>query len=106
MVFSSITFLFLFLPVVLVLYHLLFLPVTLGWHSTFWRRASNCFLLLASLLFYFWGEDFLVWIIITSTLIDYFCGLLISGGLGGGEIHRLDPNRKRTTLQKFGLTFS
>ncbi|MCA9436557.1 MAG: MBOAT family protein [Candidatus Omnitrophica bacterium] len=106
MVFSSITFLFLFLPVVLVLYHLLFLPVTLGWHSSFWRRASNCFLLLASLLFYFWGEDYLIWIIVTSTLIDYFCGLLISGGLGGGEIHRLDPNRRRTAIQKFGLIFS
>ena len=106
MVFSSITFLFLFLPVVLTLYHLLFLPVTLGWKSKIWRRLSNLFLLFTSLFFYFWGEDFLVWIIIASTLIDYICGLLISGGYRGGEICQLKPDQPRTRLQKTGLVLS
>ncbi len=106
MVFSSIVFLFLFLPIVLALYHLLFLPVTLGWNSNFWRRASNLFLLMASLFFYFWGENFLVWIIIASTLIDYFCGLLISGGFGKQGIQLLDPEERRSRLQRTGLILS
>ena len=75
MVFSSIVFLYYFLPIVLLGYHLLFLPVTLGWRASMWRRLSNLFLLAVSLVFYFWGEDFLVWIVITSTTIDYFCGV-------------------------------
>ena len=45
MVFSSLTFLFLFLPLVLLLYYIL--PGI---------RAKNILLLVASLLFYAWGE--------------------------------------------------
>lgn len=106
MVFSSITFLFLFLPIVLCLYHVFFLPVTLGLWPGFWRRASNFFLLAASLLFYFWGETYLVWIIVSSTLINYVCGLMISGAWRGGEIRALTPGGSRSAVQKLGLTAS
>lgn len=106
MVFSSIIFLLFFLPIVLAGYHLLFLSVTLGYHKVFWRRASNLFLLLISLVFYFWGENFLIWIIITSTLIDYICGLLISGGLFRHRIEKTVIGGKRIFRQKFGLVFS
>jgi len=94
MIFSSPIFLFLFLPTVLALYFLN--------RKTF----RNLFLLVASLFFYSWGEQYLVWIVITSTLIDYLAGLIISGGFSGGEIRQLEPGAPRTTLQKFGLVAS
>ncbi len=65
MVFSSITFLFFFLPIFLILFHV------------FGSKLQFTFLLLSSLLFYFWGENFLVWILLTSTSIDFFIGLII-----------------------------
>jgi len=106
MVFSSIIFLFLFLPLALGIYHLLFLPVTLGFGQKFWRRASNLFLLFASLVFYFWGEQFLVWIVITSTLIDFVCGLLVSAGTPSAENPKLGLNGGRPGLRKFALVTS
>ncbi|NLF31110.1 MAG: MBOAT family protein [Planctomycetes bacterium] len=105
MVFSSITFLLLFLPLVLAAYHLLFLPVTLGRGAGFWRRASNVLLLLASLVFYFWGEGFLVWILLASTGIDYVCGLVIASGFPkGAELP--GPDGGRTACQKATLIAS
>jgi len=107
MVFSSITFLFLFLPVTLLIYHLLFLPVSLK-HKTseIWRHLANLFLLFSSLFFYFWGEAWLVWIILASTAIDFFCGLLISGAFHKGRIEMLNENAPRTTVQRAGLIIS
>jgi alginate O-acetyltransferase complex protein AlgI len=107
MVFSSISFLFLFLPVTLLVYHLLFLPVSLK-HKTaeIWRHLANLFLLISSLFFYFWGEPWMVWIMITSTVIDFFCGLLISGAFHKGKIEHLEENGSRTTFQKTGLLVS
>lgn len=106
MVFSSIIFIFFFLPIALGGYYLLSLPALLGYRQKYWRRASNLFVLLASLVFYFWGEKFLVWIVITSTLIDYICGLLISAGLYRRKIQKLLINTQRSRLQKFGLILS
>ena len=63
MVFSSVVFLFLFLP--LVLAGNAFLP----------KYFRNGFLLLASLLFYFWGEMELIFVIIISILINYTVGI-------------------------------
>jgi alginate O-acetyltransferase complex protein AlgI len=65
MVFSSPEFLFLFLPVVL------FFTFLLG------RRFSNFILLIASLLFYSWGESGLVIIMIFSILVNYLFGLWV-----------------------------
>ncbi|MCI5132505.1 MAG: hypothetical protein D3904_13575 [Candidatus Electrothrix sp. EH2] len=56
MVFSSITFLFLFLPVVLVAY------LCVG------RKGRNLFLLLASLFFYFRGEQLFIFVMLASTM--------------------------------------
>lgn len=106
MVFSSIIFVFFFLPIVLIGYFILVLPAILGSRNSIWWRLGNCFLLMTSLLFYFWGEKFLIWIIITSTLIDYTCALLISGGLGRGAIRQLRPDTPRAVWQKFGLVLS
>ncbi len=107
MVFSSVIFLFLFLPVVLAIYHLLFLPVSIGHKSSpFWRHVSNLFLLCASLLFYFWGENWLVWIVIVSTLVDYFCGLLISGAFHKGRVEQLVEHAPKTKVQRAGLILS
>lgn len=65
MVFSSTVFLFLFLPVVLVLNFLL--P----------DKWKNTFLLFASLFFYAWGEKGYVLIMIVSILLNYGLGILI-----------------------------
>ena len=64
MVFSSLTFLFRFLPAVLLVYYLL--P----------RRARNAVLFLFSLIFYAWGEPVYVVLMLWSTVLDYCCGLL------------------------------
>lgn len=65
MLFSSIPFLFYFLPAVLILYFLA--P----------RVLKNTVLLLASLVFYAWGEPKYVLLMISSILLFYICGLLI-----------------------------
>ena len=65
MVFSSPTFLFLFLPVVFLLNLLLRRSV----------RGSNLLLLVASLLFYAWGEPVYVLLMIGTTLVCWLCAL-------------------------------
>src|SRR6187399_1171452 len=65
MVFSSVTFLFLFLPVVLGIY---FLTPT---------RLKNHVLLVASLIFYAWGEKVFVLVMFVSILLNYASALLI-----------------------------
>ncbi len=65
MVFSSLPFLFFYLPVVLLIYKLS--PL----------KLRNLFLLLASLFFYGWGEPIYVVIMFASILIDYTHGMLV-----------------------------
>ena len=65
MVFSSLSFLLLFLPVTLILYYIL--P----------GRARDFVLFLASLLFYAWGEPLNVLLMLFSILFNYCCGLLM-----------------------------
>lgn len=65
MVFSSTIFIFLFLPVVLLLSFL----------SR--KKFNNLVLLFASLFFYAWGETIYVLIMVVSIFINYFFGLLI-----------------------------
>jgi alginate O-acetyltransferase complex protein AlgI len=85
----------------------LFLPVSLKHkQAEIWRHMANLFLLFASLVFYFWGEGWLVWIIIASTFIDFFCGLLISGGIHQGKVEMLEEHALRTGLQRTGLLLS
>ncbi|MBQ7040304.1 MAG: MBOAT family protein [Clostridia bacterium] len=65
MLFSSIPFLYYFLPVVLVLY--LIVPKVL----------KNSVLLLSSLIFYGWGEPKYVFLMIATVLFGYVFGILI-----------------------------
>lgn len=65
MVFSSILFLFFYLPVCLLIYRLA--PL----------RLRNLVLLLFSLAFYGWGEPVYILIMVLSILIDYTHGMLV-----------------------------
>lgn len=62
MVFSSSIFLF------------LFLPITLIGHLVLPFRFKNLFLLLASILFYSWGEQFYALIMLASIFVNYCFG--------------------------------
>jgi alginate O-acetyltransferase complex protein AlgI len=106
MVFSSIAFLFGYLPAVLLIYHLIFLPVWFGSDNRRWRTAANLFLLSASLIFYFWGEKFLVWVFVATVVVDYFCALLISGALFCRDYSQLIPGERRERWQKVLLAVS
>lgn len=65
MLFSSIPFLYYFLPLTLILYFLV--P----------KSFKNTVLLLASLIFYGWGEPQYVFLMIASIIVGYISGLLI-----------------------------
>lgn len=65
MVFSSLLFIFLFMPLTILLYYISPKP---------WR---NLILLIASLIFYAWGEPVYIGIMIFSTVFDYANGILI-----------------------------
>ncbi len=64
MVFSSLAFLFFFLPAFLILYYV------------FPGRAKNFVLLAFSLLFYAWGEPIYILLMLLSSFVDYVDGLL------------------------------
>ena len=65
MVFSSLLFLFRFLPAVLVVYFLV--P----------RRFRNLVLFLFSLLFYAWGEPVYIVLMLVSILVSYTGGIVV-----------------------------
>lgn len=65
MVFSSLLFLFIFFPIVLILYFIV--P----------KSFRNLVLFLFSLVFYAWGEPVYILIMIFSTVVDYTHGLLV-----------------------------
>ena len=78
MVFSSISFLYYFLPILLLIYFLV--P----------SKFRNLVLLIFSLIFYFYGEPKYIWILILSCAINYIFGLLIE--------KNLDKKRAKTYL--------
>ncbi|OAB34857.1 transcriptional regulator [Paenibacillus macquariensis subsp. defensor] len=65
MLFSSLLFLFVFLPAVLALYYI-----------SPWR-IKNLILFISSLIFYAWGEPVYIVIMLLSTITDYSFGLLL-----------------------------
>lgn len=69
MLFSSMTFIFVFLPLVLLAYYLC---------ST--RRGKNGVLLVASLLFYGWGEPRYLLVMLLSMILTWGAGMLIARG--------------------------
>ncbi len=78
MLFSSFSFLFWFLPLVLLLY---FLPSALSallHRSPRWMPGyQNAVLLIASLFFYAWGEPLYLFLMIGTVLFDTLLGILI-----------------------------
>ena len=90
MTFSSTIFLFFFLPITVIGYYLIR------------SELKNLFLLVASLLFYAWGEPRLVCLLTTSILVNYLLAL------------RIEPRRERASgkayvavmlLWNFGVLF-
>lgn len=79
MVFSSLLFLFMYLPVVLLIYYAT--PL----------KYRNLFLFFANLVFYGWGEPIYVTLMLFSTIVDYTCGYMI--------------NKYRTKNKKIAKTF-
>ena len=79
MVFSSLIFIFVFLPLTLVLYYLV--PF----------KAKNVALLLCSLVFYAWGEPVYVFLMILNIAFNYVIGLDMS-------LNENDTKRKRVGL--------
>lgn len=76
MVFSSIMFLFIYLPIVL------------GLNYITPRKYRNVTLLIVSLAFYGWGEPLYIFIMIFTILIDYVHGILIGK-------HRENPRKAK-----------
>ncbi|VYT80779.1 MBOAT family protein [Clostridium tertium] len=79
MVFSSIIFIFIFLPFILFLYYIV------------GKKIKNYILLCASLIFYAWGGVSYLKILIASIIINYCFGIII------------DKNKDRTRLKKILL---
>ena len=65
MIFSSISFLFYFLPILLILYYVL--P----------KKCRNIVLLVASLMFYFYGEPKFIIMMLFTIIQTYIFGLLM-----------------------------
>ncbi len=66
MVFSSLIFLFMYLPIVLLAYYAC--P----------RKWRNLLLFVVNLVFYGWGEPIYVSLMVISTVVDYTCGWFIN----------------------------
>lgn len=76
MVFSSTLFLFLFLPIVLILYYN---PIIKK------RGYRNAILLISSLIFYAWGEPVFVMLMIASIIINFLIGIAIDKNDSDGK---------------------
>lgn len=76
MLFSSIFFLIVFLPLTLILYYIV--P----------KKLKNLMLLLCSLVFYAWGEPVYVFLMMFSIVFNYICGIEI-------DSYRCKQNKKR-----------
>lgn len=77
MLFSSLSFLYVFLPLVLILHYLV--P----------KALKNVVLLVFSLAFYFVGEQELVLLMLFSALLDFFCSLAIEHFRGNRAVMKL-----------------
>ena len=81
MVFSSIIFIYFFLPIVLLIYYIS--P----------KKIKNIILLASGLFFYAWGEPVYVFLMLFTTLVDYTAGRLID---------RFDSSKKIRTAALIG----
>ena len=68
MIFSSTVFLFIFLPILLLVYYCRLVQS---------NKVRNIILLIASLLFYAYGEPIYILVMIISIIINYIIGIFI-----------------------------
>lgn len=68
MLFSTTTFIIVFLPIVILIYYALLRKT---------KNLKNVFLFIVSILFYAWGEPDFVFIMMLSIIVNWFFGLLI-----------------------------
>ncbi len=98
MVFSSHVFLFYFLPFVLLL------------NYTLPFRFLTLMIMLVSYLFYGWANPKWIILMLTSTMVDYFCGLALVYYSGikndGGDLPYLPKGQPRNKAQKMALAIS
>lgn len=98
MVFSSHLFIFYFLPLALLLYY-----------AAPKLHMRHLVLTLLSYLFYGWANPLFVLLMMTSTMIDYFCGLTIAQQWGGSwkePVHHLQSGGERSRGQRIALIIS
>lgn len=74
MLFSSLVFIWYFLPAVFLLYYLV--P---------WKQAKNLILLTASLFFYAWGEPKYILLMLLSIFLNYLFGISLDASKGKGK---------------------
>jgi alginate O-acetyltransferase complex protein AlgI len=81
MVFSSVFFLFRFLPIFMILYYIFPMSLFDGtkakggrWHPLAGIKIRNLVLFIGSLIFYAWGEPIYVLLMLMSTVTDYCFG--------------------------------
>ncbi len=89
MLFSSVTFLYYFLPITLLIYFV----VPKNW--------KNAILFLASFLFYFWGEPKYCILMAVSIFLGYFGGLLIGKMQYQTSLQGTRENADRNNREKF-----
>ena len=86
MVFSSLLFLFIYLPVVLAVYYIV--PVK-------WR---NIWLFIVNLVFYGWGEPIYILLMILSITVNYAAGIIIAKKRGAGKTAKRIQSRSSKYL--------
>lgn len=98
MVFSSHLFIFYFLPLALLLYY-----------ASPHLHVRHLVLTLLSYVFYGWANPLFVVLMMSSTLVDYFCGLVIARQWGEAwkqPVLQLDPSGERSRAQRIALIVS
>ena len=91
MVFSSVTFLFFFLPAVLIGYYVV--P----------RRFRNALLVVASLAFYTWGAGWIVLVLMGSIALNGLFGLGVERARDGGQLRRAQTILALAVVTNVGL---
>ena len=77
MLFSTTTFIFIFLPAVIVIYYGALRKS---------RNAQNIFLFISSLFFYAWGEPFFVLLMILSIVVNWYFGFAVDNAKKSNQI--------------------
>lgn len=83
MVFSSLEFIYFYLPPVLLIYFLI---------PSRYLAARNFLLLIVSLLFYAWSEPAYIWIMFLSIAVDYTCGKFVA------KYKKISPKKAKISL--------